>query len=69
MGGVGRIGIVPRKYADQIIKDLKNNRPYVGQILSLSRSEVRIRYTRPSSEKMKKIQRNYNKKIMILNSY
>jgi len=62
MGGVGRIGIVPKKYAGQIIKDLKNKRPYVGQILSLSQSEVRIRYTRPSSERMKKIQKNYDKK-------
>lgn len=62
MGGVGRIGIVPNKYSGQIIRDLKNKRPYVGQILSLSRSEVRIRYKRPSSKRMKKIQSDYDKK-------
>lgn len=61
MGGVGRIGIVPNKYSRQIIKDLVHNRLHLGSILSISPSEVYIRYTRLSTKKVKKFQASYNK--------
>jgi hypothetical protein len=60
MGGRGRIGIVPNKYSRQIVNDLQHDRTYGGEIVSLNSSDVIIRYTRPSSQRMKKIQKRFN---------